>query len=1701
MPRTAAEEAEYQDYIAQYDRPSLLGRFGEGMANLTSTAPETMTNLFGGLFNMISEEPLPKVEYTKPYDIPAPQNWKEQVVDAGPAIADFALTSLVPETLIARGAKAISMAPRMANILGGFGSNAALTSSYTDDREQQLAQGAIGGVLGAARGLPYLNRILPAVIGGAGAGMEAYSAGASPAAAIAQGAVAGASTLLGKPEAQMRGPAVGGPIIPDEIIPPSGRWNRAKPIRDDILVQELDQLKLRDKGESIPGRPELPDKGPITPVYGPNGDNLPIDRQLYNVQLEDHASRVPFTMRDGTIVPTFEARKLLPDHVVGQVEPTAAEAAIATLQTPAKVKPHILDIEPTINIHGTEYRGSGTDYHQHILDRYMNHPDHVDDFDAIANFDDSRRNPNYFTDSQGNKISRKELKEMYNVADAQGLRRLQAKERATNPPPPPSEPTPIRTPWGPTEQPARFQPKAPEPAPVVPPSVLPKDMTPTERRVARMQRGKEEAAQRRIAIAKQNGSSESPVIATVQTPKKVEGDIKIWRGVKGEHDPRTGREGYIITGSTNKHVAQSYIQEHETPHPLTIKGAKVIEFPVTKSKTSPGNEHSKVEFDNAAQRLKKGEVLVARNVYDPGPWGEPSGQHLHTYPSDIYATRDPSLLHHGHEEIPTPVKKSSAKPLDVEKFTEGNSLRVVPEEKRAGVTVFETVRDVGPKAGKLRFELPEGISHAEANRMFKTKRAEALATLQGEGKPKLVPDKPTIPFQDVPSADVTDQELRRMGLEVGAYGSEVIKPAPGLKKLTGDGGATYMEILAKGLQYGVAPLVGGAINSVMDKENHMRAFVYGAIASGILAHYGVKGIQKLLAVKPGNFKLILKGAKGQLAEQATNRGRGDIVARTARFLEQNFENSVPVQRALSKAEGRANEVSQAFSIAIKHLQHAWPGLSTAQIDALTAASGADPITYPIALRNLMAQVSNEVVSAMVLERVTRQQATSLAVEGLPTNSLMRQHMENTLGTYFTRVFKIHFDPEFLPKEADIEDAIQELRLMTSTGTGMLGPMMEYDISRAIVHRYLHDTYVDRGLEGVASQYGHSSKAAESLQDALRKRIPELEKRPAFRKMMGEVTDPLQVRAATAMKLTAAVRSGQFFNDMMTATTERGNKFVYQPDEWVATMHNLRGQIASPTPPPNIATLQLRLQELEHYIPAGDHAHLGKIANTYIHRQVGDRLPGYDGIFYGNHGPLIRQMVAVSNFYKTTKVGANPKSWFRTTLGIPFFCAVAGVNPVDYYNAVKILKKGGITKQEMMQQGILSGGYGTGEMRKDLNMTMNPNLDKPGVMNLWNRWVHTGAQIFDFADSSVRAAKYLKVKNELYKQGVLIPANATGHTVGLTEQQIRDYATDQTNRYTPNYATLPRGIRIARQMPFINQFLSYFAETARITKNLWMDVKENKNGNRWKALAALVAIPSMFAGAQYVSESLLNEDEKKEWDMIKRLLPAYKRHGFLVPVRKNSDGSFRYYNISPLFIADDLAKMTKAILSGDMKGLLDVNPIFGWDNTPAITSGIALLGYDLREGRKIVLKEDRLDMVRKDMLPPLLGGYEMDNFVNAMTRDADGNLGVTNMKTGQRFKLSDLIASYPLGVSGQDVKSTILAQRAQMDAEEQIKALEGKMNQFLLTNPTEEKKALAEQIMYGRIKEIVFDLQDKINGPEIGKAMRKAFEEKELEQRK
>jgi hypothetical protein len=120
------------------------------------------------------------------------------------------------------------------------------------------------------------------------------------------------------------------------------------------------------------------------------------------------------------------------------------------------------------------------------------------------------------------------------------------------------------------------------------------------------------------------------------------------------------RDNYATFMSDSPYLAETYAptpdnifpDEVGVVTPFVVKPKKLIEYEdkyTRQNKVKPGSTLSfdKFEFDRQAQNLSPGEVLVARDVHDVGPRAVvtgPDDPKYFSYASDVYATKDPSVL-------------------------------------------------------------------------------------------------------------------------------------------------------------------------------------------------------------------------------------------------------------------------------------------------------------------------------------------------------------------------------------------------------------------------------------------------------------------------------------------------------------------------------------------------------------------------------------------------------------------------------------------------------------------------------------------------------------------------------------------------------------------------------------------------------------------------------------------------------------------------------------------------------------------------------------------------------------------------------------------------------------------------------------------------------------------------------------------------
>lgn len=171
---------------------------------------------------------------------------------------------------------------------------------------------------------------------------------------------------------------------------------------------------------------------------------------------------------------------------------------------------------------------------------------------------------------------------------------------------------------------------------------------------------------------------------------KPEQDLKgvtLYRGLnrKDVKDKLAPRGEYNVFASTNFDVAAGYSGSDGEVVPFTVDATEVIEFPV-------GRTFNKTEFDRRAKQLKKGQVLVARNVTDTGPLAEDAAA---TARSDVYAIGRGTSMKQQKPTKPFKLSKSERANRDVITRKYAKLLEGETDKAKRRVLIGQRERELG----------------------------------------------------------------------------------------------------------------------------------------------------------------------------------------------------------------------------------------------------------------------------------------------------------------------------------------------------------------------------------------------------------------------------------------------------------------------------------------------------------------------------------------------------------------------------------------------------------------------------------------------------------------------------------------------------------------------------------------------------------------------------------------------------------------------------------------------------------------------------------------------------------------------------------------------------------------------------------------------------------------------------------------------
>lgn len=971
----------------------------------------------------------------------------------------------------------------------------------------------------------------------------------------------------------------------------------------------------------------------------------------------------------------------------------------------------------------------------------------------------------------------------------------------------------------------------------------------------------------------------------------------------------------------------------------------------------------------------------------------------------------------------------------------------------------------------------------------------------------------------------------------GAPGSPVTVP-PDVEVL--NGALMKNEMLRLGVRAGVGAAIGGFAGPALAPNQVSTA--EGILIGGIAGVFGVTVAKKLLsgdlAVEAAAaFKAhphsplkamahILGGGK-TLAELGIEgrhgwNGIGSSMAKWTRWFEKNFDlNLDPKQKAISEAaRGAGAEQIAIVNDALDKVR--WFKPNASMVDAV-GHYFEGRISKDDFLKLLSSPEQQQYGQFIVTAREAMTNLSNMFADGLPKGAF-KTHVMETAETYLGKFYTAYTDGKF--NMAHFDKAKQDLmsklgytdqtadelmheymrevhanRKMFSTGRrGESGE--KYD--SATLQRRLATEEEIQGQAMVVAGLEHNKSGADYIREKAKLDWMETHKiTDNWRAWLGEIEDPMQRMIFTIQKVHASAISGKTFDLLDTMTHTNGNKFSYTPKELVHQRSLLESEIAK-AKPDEIAGLQNRLRELNGYGPIPQGAAYGKLSGKWVDRFTRDSLNTYDSPYQWMEQPIIRSLAEFNNLIKIGHTAYNPLTIMRNYLQAPLMGLIAKTTAGDVGEAFREIH---VTKGEdyriMLRKHIIGGDYTSSELSKGPGTIFSGYLDSDIAVKAGKEIHRAVLKGYQQPDMLTRAGAFVSARKRYaqealekgIKETVIDPV--TGQPVETTttfadlqdamkHEAVIDRAVAFTNRYTMNYSTVPAIVKAGRQLPFINLYISYTSEITRILKNLSMDIIAPGPNSVSKmhaitTLGAMAAIPTIMTMG---GRGMLSDRDRKDWDQVEALSPNYNRSRFRIPYKREADGRFRYFDITNLLPADNYSQMMKALVQGDHEAFLSANPLISFQNTPLLNMATEqITGEDMRTGQSIQ-GYGRVREILKEVLPPFIPpGYEGQRLQRAFSSNVEGELGLTNMRTGVQYRPSDIVANYMTGMRFGNVMLSTMQKGAISQAKQQIAEQQQLLRDTTNMNVGPEQRAHAQEMYNKAVEQIMLQLHSKMPVPQ------------------
>ena len=240
-------------------------------------------------------------------------------------------------------------------------------------------------------------------------------------------------------------------------------------------------------------------------------------------------------------------------------------------------------------------------------------------------------------------------------------------------------------------------------------------------------------------------------------------------------------------------------------------------------------------------------------------------------------------------------------------------------------------------------------------------------------------------------------------------------------------------------------------------------------------------------------------------------------------------------------------------------------------------------------------------------------------------------------------------------------------------------------------------------------------------------------------------------------------------------------------------------------------------------------------------------------------------------------------------------------------------------KRLIELGVIDEGVNASELRQALSDAADMNPDQFSERTI-ERWLAKAKKsvtdLYQFSDAAHRVMGFYALKRQY---GEVHP--------DWTPQQLDAKAAELVSRIYPTYSRVGEGVKkLGSRIPLVGTFVQFPAEVVRTTISTLQLIREELadpatrqvGANRLARVVAAASIPAAAGAASRLMTGVSRDDEQD----ARLFLPPWSENADILWMERDKDGSLRYVDTSYSDPHSYLKKPVRAFLRGEEQGPAD-----------------------------------------------------------------------------------------------------------------------------------------------------------------------------------